>query len=103
MGATLRWTWDEQKAAANLRKHGLSFELAALALDDPSALVDADPHPDGDRWDALCQINGMTLFVVTAWSETENSDTGRIISARKATTQERKKYHEHWQLQNSHA
>ena len=63
----MRWIWDEQKAAANLRKHKLSFGVAALALDDPHALIDPDLHQDGDRWDVLCQINGTTLFVVLAW------------------------------------
>jgi len=99
----LQWNWNNQKAAENIRKHGVSFDIAALALDDTSMLIDADPHPDGDRWDVLCQINGITLFVVTAWSELADNQMGRIISARKATSGERKKYDENWQLQTSHA
>lgn len=95
----MRWIWDERKAAANLKKHRVPFELAALALDDPFSLAEPDPHPDGDRWDVLCQLNSTTLFVVTAWTPSPDRETGRIISARKATSRERRQYHEHWRTQ----
>ena len=88
----MQWTWDQRKAAANLRKHGIPFSLAVLALDDPFALTEPDPHPDGDRWNILCQINGRTLFVVVSWSGVTDDDVGRIISARKTTSGERKRY-----------
>jgi uncharacterized protein len=42
----MRWTWDPDKAAANRVKHGLSFEIAALVLDDPLHASKPDPHPD---------------------------------------------------------
>ncbi|MEO5332552.1 MAG: BrnT family toxin [Magnetococcus sp. YQC-5] len=93
----MQWNWDKEKAAANIQKHKVPFDLAALALNDPFSLTELDLHPDGDRWNVLCQFNGVTLFVVVAWSELTNSETGRIISARKATASERRQYDESWQ------
>ena len=40
----MRWTWDPDKAAANRVKHGLSFETAVLAFDDPLHASKPDPH-----------------------------------------------------------
>jgi uncharacterized DUF497 family protein len=84
------WTWDPAKAQANREKHGVSFELAALVFDDPMQLSEIDPHPDGDRWRTIGRIVHQTLFVVHTIIE----ETGppRIISARRATPSERKRY-----------
>jgi uncharacterized DUF497 family protein len=49
----VRWTWDANKAAANRVKHGLSFETAVLAFDDPFHASKPDLHPDGDRWHTI--------------------------------------------------
>lgn len=92
----MQWTWDKWKAAANVRRHRVPFEIAVMALGDPFSFTEPDLHPDGDRWDVLCQLNGVTLFVVIAWSESTNSGIGRIISARKATFSERRRYDENW-------
>ncbi len=89
----MAWTWDPAKAAINLRKHGIPFTVAALALNDPLSLSVPDPHPDGDRWKVLCQISRRILLVVTAISDDEDRK-GRIISARKATPRERSRYDE---------
>jgi uncharacterized DUF497 family protein len=94
----VRWTWDPRQAAANLKKHGVSFELAAVALHDPRALTASDPHSDGDRVRTLCTIGNATLFVVhTLPTEVEDGEEGRIISARKALAGERKLYHAHFE------
>jgi len=45
--------WDEDKAAANLRKHGVHFADAATALEDEAALTMPDDHPEEDRWVTL--------------------------------------------------
>ena len=84
------WTWDLVKAERNRKKHKVSFELAAVALDDPSAASQPDPHPDGDRWNTLCKIGEVVLLVVHTWPEEDG--TGRIISARKATRHEARAY-----------
>ena len=93
----MRWTWDRNKAAANRAKHGLSFETAVLAFDDPLHASTPDPHPDGDRWHTIGLVGPVLLLVVHTWPEAKSKEAepvGRIISARKATAHERKIYEE---------
>ena len=84
------WTWDEDKNRANVRKHGLSFETAQLVFDDPLALSRRDSYPDEVRWQTIGAIGNVVIIIVHTWQE-ENYE-GRIISARKATSHERKEY-----------
>jgi uncharacterized protein len=81
--------WNDAKATANLRKHGVSFEQAAEACDDALALVLADPV-DADRSNIIGMGAGRVLFVVTI----EKAESTRIISARRATPAERRAYEE---------
>ncbi|TWB21291.1 hypothetical protein FBZ89_105163 [Nitrospirillum amazonense] len=71
----MRWTWDPRKAEANLRKHKVGFDLAALALDDPYALTMEDPYPDEERWDTVCSVvkgaADLILFVVHTLPDAE--------------------------------
>jgi uncharacterized DUF497 family protein len=93
----LRWTWSEEKNRVNTIIHGISFETAQLVFADPLALSRYDPHPDGDRWQTVGLIGFVTVFVVHTQPESEagaNEETGRIISARKATNHERRAYEE---------
>jgi uncharacterized protein len=93
----MRWTWDSDKAAANRAKHGLSFETAALVFDDPLHASKPDLHPDGDRWQTIGLVGPVLLLVIHTWLGAESGrddPIGRIISARKATTRERKAYEE---------
>jgi uncharacterized protein len=85
------WTWDPAKAAANVVKHGVSFELAITVFLDPLSLSEPDPHPDGDRWQTVGKAGFATLFVVHTLIEPD-LEFGRIISARRATAAERKRY-----------
>lgn len=92
----MRWTWDRAKARANFAKHKVSFELAERALVDPLCISVPDPFPDEERWRTLGSptLNGIVvLYVVHTWPEDE-SGAGRIISARRATDQERTDYEE---------
>lgn len=86
----MEWIWDEQKAARNLAKHDVFFEVAVRVFDDPRQLSEPDPHPDGDRWQTIGMVSAATLFVVHTIMEADG--TGRIISARKATRLERRRY-----------
>jgi uncharacterized DUF497 family protein len=53
----LQWTWDAEKAKANLEKHKVSFELAKRALGDPFCLSVRDPFPDEERWVTIGSAN----------------------------------------------
>jgi uncharacterized DUF497 family protein len=91
----MHWTWDSKKAAANLAKHGVSFETAKAVFDDPLHLSRVDPHPDSDRWQTVGKVGPVLLLVVHTSPEGDEEDaTGRIISARRATAHERKAYEE---------
>lgn len=93
----MEWVWNHEKNRTNKRDHGLFFETAQLAFDDPMAASRVDPHPDGDRWQTLGAVGTVILFVVHTWPEaveTTGMEIGRIISARKATAHERKAYEE---------
>ena len=87
----LTFEWDDKKAAANHRKHGVSFEEAASAFGDPLSLT--IPDPEHSEAEARCVLLGMTeshrLVVVV---HTEQADTVRLISARLATPAERRDY-----------
>jgi len=86
----MTFTRDPRKAASNLRKHSVSFEEAASVFDDEHALV----QPDSNHADRLLvvgeSVGARVLFIV--YVEVEPGDAVRIISARKATTHERKAY-----------
>jgi uncharacterized protein len=89
----MRFDWDPRKAAANLRKHAVSFEEASTAFADDYSLTGADPdHSVGEeRFITFGMSQSGRLLVV---SHTEQGDTIRIFSARRATRSERKLYEE---------
>jgi uncharacterized DUF497 family protein len=93
----LRWTWDPDKSRSNRRKHHLSFETAQLVFDDPLAVSRPDAYPHEERWQTIGVIGSAAVLVIHTWPERQPGDseeTGRIISARKATAYERKAYEE---------
>lgn len=87
----MQFEWDEQKAAANLQKHNVSFDEAQTVFDDPLFVIFADPDHsfDEDRFIIMGESNQAKLLVV---SYTERPAATRLISARPATRAERKKY-----------
>jgi uncharacterized protein (DUF4415 family) len=56
----------------------LPLSVGEIALADPLGLSRQDPHPDGDRWNTICQINGVLLFIVHTWPEADDAP-GRIV------------------------
>lgn len=93
----MRWTWDPRKNRRNTKTHGLSFETALLVFDDPHAASRRDPCLDEPRWQTIGMIGTVVVVVVHTWSESDrrlDEDGGRIISARKATSHERRAYEE---------
>ena len=95
--ADLHIDWDPAKAAANLRKHGVSFDEAATAFSDERGLVLEDPEHSAreDRF-ILLGLSGALRLLVVVHAYREAQDTIRIISARKATRSERRVYDERW-------
>ena len=93
----MRWTWDPDKSRSNRRKHQLSFETAQFVFDDALAVSRPDPYPREERWQTIGVIGSVAVLVVHTWPERQpgsTEETGRIISARKATAHERKTYEE---------
>ena len=84
---------DPAKAAANLRKHGVSFEEAASVFVDPAALTFADPDHSADEERAITigrSARHRLIFV----AHTDRGEHLRIISARRATRREQDQYEE---------
>ena len=85
----MRFVWNPRKAASNLKKHGVSFEVASSAFDDELGAY----YPDSLHGDRFILIGysrrARLLYVVHAEVEV---DAIRIISARKATRHEKARY-----------
>jgi uncharacterized protein len=89
----LEFEWDEDKAAANLRKHGVSFEEAATVFADPVAAVfDDEAHSADEHREIIIGYSVAGALLIVCF--TERPPAIRIISARKATKRERKAHEE---------
>lgn len=91
----MEFTWNPKKAKDNLKKHKVSFEEAVSVFYDSMAKLSDDPdHSDIENRFILIGMSQKShlLFVVHAYIE--DSDTIRIISARKATKKEKKDFQE---------
>ena len=89
----LFFEWDTSKARKNIKIHGVSFDEASTAFKDILSLTIYDPlHSDEeDRFILIGNSHKNRLLVIV---HTERGDKIRIISARKATKNERKQYEE---------
>lgn len=93
-----RFEWDAAKAATNLRKHGVSFEIAMRVFADPFALTGPERVERGEqRWQTLGVVDGYLFLLVahTVHEVNENDlviEVIRIISARVADRKERRRY-----------
>jgi uncharacterized DUF497 family protein len=87
----MEYEWDENKAAANLSKHGVSFEEAKTVFDDPLYVDFYDPdHSYGEHRFILLGESAQKRVLFVSYIERNNSF--RLISAREATPSERKVY-----------
>jgi uncharacterized protein len=88
-----RFTWDPAKAKLNEKKHGVSFEEAETIFYDDNARIDHDPDhsQDEDRFILLGMSARLRILVVCHCYRSGDEEI-RLISARKATKQERKQY-----------
>jgi uncharacterized protein len=87
------FVWNAEKTAANLAKHGISFETACQVFFDPLVCL-RDASDEGEQRDAAIGLteDWTLLFVVHVLRE---EDVIRIVSARPATAQERRTYEDH--------
>jgi len=84
--------WDPDKAASNARKHGVDFADAVIALEDPSSITAEDPDAIEEERYISMGMDPYGRILVTAYTFREKSI--RIISSRKASKQERRRYEE---------
>ena len=92
--------WDEDKAEKNFKKHGVSFDDAALVLSDEDGDTfhveeHDDRHTEEDRYVTTASYpDDRGIVLVIAWTDrsTEDAKITRIISARAAKPSERKRY-----------
>ena len=90
----LRFEWDEEKAASNVAKHGVTFAEASTVFGDPLAAIFNDEEHSLDESREII-IGHSVLHRLLLVSFTERGDEiVRIISARKTTKNERKDYEE---------
>ena len=88
--------WDAKKAAANLRKHGVSFERTATVFLDPQAISipDEEHSEDEERWVTMgLDTSGGLLVAVDTFEVLDAARCRiRLISGRKATKKETRQY-----------
>jgi uncharacterized protein len=92
-----RYEWDEEKNQINFLKHGISFDTAILIFEDPHVVSELDRIVSGEeRWQSIGAIGNVVIVLVAhTWEPEKGSDELiRVISARKATRNERRKYEE---------
>jgi len=89
-----RYDWDEDKNQSNYVKHGISFQTAILIFDGPNVVSEVERIVDGEeRWQSIGVIGKVTIVLVAhTWKVQGSDEIIRVISARKATPNERKRY-----------
>jgi len=89
----LSFEWDRRKAAANRRKHGVSFEQVIPVFGDPLARIFDDPdHSVTEPRELIVGHCSRRLVLIVCF--VQRGDRIRIISARRATRRERRDYEE---------
>jgi len=92
----IEFEWDPQKAAANVRKHGVSFQEAATVFADLLSITAPDPdHSSAENRSIIVGMSNRGRLLIVA--HMERGDRVRIISARELTRAERKAYEEETQ------
>lgn len=91
----MQFEWDDEKEKINIVKHGIDFTTAARVFKDRNRLELYDEaHSDTeDRYITIGIIDGIAYLVMVVYTEREESI--RLISARKATKQERRMYYDY--------
>lgn len=91
----MNFVWNENKARTNIEKHGVSFEEARTVFYDENAILIFDPdHSDNEDRFLILGLSSTTRLLVVCHCYRDSDDTIRIISARKATSNETLTYKE---------
>jgi uncharacterized DUF497 family protein len=89
----LRFVWDPAKAAANKRKHGVSFDEAQSIFADENGLFLSDPdHSEHEDRFLLLGLSVRLRILAVIHTVSRDGDIIRVISARKATNREEQQY-----------
>jgi uncharacterized DUF497 family protein len=91
----MKFEWDKNKEETNIIKHGVTFEQASYVFADPFVLnkFDDEHSDDEDRYVLLGKsLNETILVVIHTFRDKNGMEFVRIISARKATKNEKKVY-----------
>ena len=91
----LHFEWDPQKDLTNQKKHGISFAEASTVFEDINALVINDPeHSEDEERFVILGFSLQANLLVVCHCYRASESVIRIISARKATKNETRQYHE---------
>lgn len=91
----MKFEWDRKKETMNIKKHGVTFEQASYVFSDTYALslFDDEHSEEEERYILLGKsLNETLLLVVHTFRDKNGVESIRIISARKATSHEKKAY-----------
>jgi len=76
----VRFEWDDQKNAINLKKHGVEFDLAALAFLDPHCLMEEERVVDGEvRWQTIGTVRGHNLLLVAHLLDHDEEEDEEVV------------------------
>jgi uncharacterized DUF497 family protein len=94
----MKFIWDRRKNELNIEKHGLDFADAYKVFESPMMVgLDERKEYGEDRWIGIGLLYGARVVVIV-FTEPEE-DTIRVISFRKATTEERERYEQEYKNQ----
>ena len=90
----MKFEWNDKKAECNTLKHGINFEMAVFAFDDPYALiVEDEKHSAHERRQWLIGDSGEKVLIIVFTMRPPRGNI-RIVSARRANRRERRMYEE---------
>lgn len=91
--STLRFEWDDTKAAANSKKHGVTFEEArSVFFDERARLIDDPDHSEDEDRFILLGLSSALRVLIVCHCYRSKGNLIRIISARRATARESSSY-----------
>ena len=91
--STLRFEWDDRKAAANLKKHGVGFDEAkSVFVDENAKLIDDPDHSEAEDRFVILGLSSALRLLLVCHCYRSDGNVIRVISARKASAKESKSY-----------